>query len=148
MAWSDKQVEAQQAAGTTGDGVFFCRQTIGNACGTIGIVHSLANNAEHLTMSGDGFIGNFIAKTKGMSADERAGVLQEDETLDAAQEEAAQEGQSANQDINADINLHFIAYVQKNGRLWELDGRKPFPLDCGPSTDASVLQVCVRKRMG
>lgn len=28
--------------------VYFMRQTIGNACGTIGLIHAVANNQEHL----------------------------------------------------------------------------------------------------
>ena len=28
-------------------------------------------------------------------------------------------------------------------RLWELDGRKPFPIDHGPSSQATILQVNV-----
>jgi ubiquitin carboxyl-terminal hydrolase L3 len=28
--------------------VYFMKQTIGNACGTIGLIHAVANNQEHL----------------------------------------------------------------------------------------------------
>lgn len=38
-------------------------------------------------------------------------------------------------------NHHFIALVQKDGELYELDGRKSFPIKHGPTTDESFLQV-------
>ena len=31
-------------------GVFFMKQTIGNACGTIGIIHSIANNTDKIPL--------------------------------------------------------------------------------------------------
>ena len=31
-------------------GVFFMRQTIGNACGTIGLLHSISNNKDRLDL--------------------------------------------------------------------------------------------------
>ena len=39
------------------------------------------------------------------------------------------------------VNLHFVAFVERGSRLWELDGRKGFPVDHGPSSPATVLQV-------
>ena len=39
------------------------------------------------------------------------------------------------------MNLHFVALVHHGGRLWELDGRKPFPIDHGPTSEASLLKV-------
>lgn len=29
-------------------GVYFIKQTVGNACGTIGIIHALCNNSDRL----------------------------------------------------------------------------------------------------
>ena len=29
------------------------------------------------------------------------------------------------------VDFHFIAFVEKNGHLYELDGRKTGPVDCG-----------------
>ena len=37
--------------------------------------------------------------------------------------------------------LHFVALVQKAGRLLELDGNKPFPIDHGASSPETLLQV-------
>jgi ubiquitin carboxyl-terminal hydrolase L3 len=32
------------------DSVFFMKQTIGNACGTIGIIHAIANNVDRIEL--------------------------------------------------------------------------------------------------
>ena len=36
---------------TVSKSVYFTKQTIGNACGTIGLLHAIANNADKLTFS-------------------------------------------------------------------------------------------------
>lgn len=33
------------------------------------------------------------------------------------------------------MNSHFAAFVEKDGSLYELDGRKPFPINHGKCTD-------------
>lgn len=54
---------------------------------------------------------------------------------------AAQEGDTAPPDLDEVVNLHFVAFVCRGGRLWELDGRKSFPVDHGPSNADTLLQV-------
>ena len=141
-AWNNKRVEEATASGAGDEGLFFCKQTISNACGTIGIIHSLVNNGAGMEFSDTGFLHKFVESTKGMNSSERAAYLEKDEELEKAQDTAAQEGQSANQDRSADINLHFIAFVHHNGGLYEMDGRKPIPIKCGPTTPETLLEVC------
>ena len=52
---------------------------------------------------------------------------------------AANEGSTAPPRPEDEVNLHFVALVQKHGKLWELDGRKSFPIDHGPSSPDSLL---------
>lgn len=75
--------------------VYFTKQTIGNACGTVGLLHALGNNSQCLsfgkfypgytihccfvTTLEDGFLKTFFEKTKNMSPEERAQYLEEDE---------------------------------------------------------------------
>ncbi|KAJ3157563.1 Ubiquitin carboxyl-terminal hydrolase isozyme L3 [Geranomyces michiganensis] len=113
--------------------VFFVRQTIGNACGTIGLLHALVNNADELKL-GDGPLKDIIAQTKDLSPDDRAAVLETSDALARVHEESSKEGQTAAPPRDSDVDLHFICFVQKEGRIYELDGRKPFPIDHGPAT--------------
>lgn len=39
-------------------------QTIGNACGTVGLLHALGNNLDAIPLE-DGFLKDFFASTKG-----------------------------------------------------------------------------------
>ena len=54
---------------------------------------------------------------------------------------AAQEGDTAPPALEDVVDLHFVALVNKNSRLVELDGRKSFPIDHGKTTDSTLLQV-------
>lgn len=54
-------------------------------------------------------------------------------------QEAAQQGNTAAPEPEADIDLHFVAFVAKSGRIWELDGRKCGPIDHGSTCEESFL---------
>jgi len=54
---------------------------------------------------------------------------------------AAQEGDTAPPALEDVVDLHFVALVNKNNQLVELDGRKSFPIDHGKTSDSTILQV-------
>ena len=39
------------------------------------------------------------------------------------------------------MDYHFIAFVEKDGILYDLDGRKPAPVNCGPTCKETFLKV-------
>ncbi|KAJ8297905.1 hypothetical protein KUTeg_024436 [Tegillarca granosa] len=75
-------------------GLYYCKQTIGNACGTVAIVHALANNRDRITFEDNKHFNKFIEDTCGMSAEERAAYLENDKAMGLAHEDSAQEGQT------------------------------------------------------
>ncbi|XP_065178951.1 ubiquitin carboxyl-terminal hydrolase isozyme L3-like [Sycon ciliatum] len=121
------------------DSVFFMRQTIGNACGTIGLLHSISNSKDRVDLE-EGYLTNFISHTKDMTPAERGSYLEGDDTISAAHEESANEGQSEVPSDRDSVNLHFVALVPHKDSLYELDGRKPFPVNHGPTTLDTFLQ--------
>lgn len=57
---------------------------------------------------------------------------------------AAQTGSSEVPGIDDAINLHFVALVEKNGMLWELDGRRAGPICHGKTSHDTLLADCAR----
>ena len=45
-----EQARIEQAGQTRSSNVVFVKQTIGNACGTIGLIHSVCNNAHRIPL--------------------------------------------------------------------------------------------------
>ncbi|KAJ3217033.1 ATP-binding cassette sub- A member 1 [Dinochytrium kinnereticum] len=133
--------------------VYFLRQTIGNACGTIGILHALGNNLESLKLDlrslsspystciddggkkADGPLKRIMERGKEKSAEERGAQLENDEDLARVHDESSREGQTAAPNQDEEVDLHFVAIIEKEGQLFEMDGRKPFPINHGPADD-------------
>lgn len=77
--------------------IYFMKQFVGNACGTIALIHAVANAmpgyAGTVTPAKGSFFEEFVARTAPMTADGRATALGEDESIDEAHEVAAEQGQ-------------------------------------------------------
>jgi len=123
--------------------VFFLHQTISNACGTICLLHSLANNENTLE---EGPIKRFIKNAKDLDPAERAKLLEQDNEVAMAAETCARSGQTATPRLEDNVDLHFICLVQKDGHLYELDGRKPLPINHGKCKDLLTDGVKVIKQ--
>jgi ubiquitin carboxyl-terminal hydrolase L3 len=126
-------------------GVWFTTQTIGNACGTIGLLHAVGNNLDTLGSLPEGsWSQKFFANSLDADADARAAMLQNDDSIAEVHADAAQAGQSAAPDRPEDCMLHFVCFIQKGGFLLELDGRKPFPINHGPCASDDLLGAAIR----
>jgi ubiquitin carboxyl-terminal hydrolase L3 len=123
-------------------------QTIGNACGTIALLHALGNNQDILTLNTHSFLAQFLTNTQSMNPEERGKYLESPPpgapTIDSLHEEFASLGQTSAPDADADVNLHFACFVQFDGKLWELDGRYAGPIDHGESNDGNLLRDAVK----
>lgn len=67
---------------------------LGNACGTIAVVHALANNEEKLNLSSDSALAKFLQKTKNMTPEQRSDELVVSESIAEAHKSSAEEGQT------------------------------------------------------
>jgi len=123
----------------TGD-VMLIEQTIGNACGTVAILHALVNNYKALDLDKSEYLQGLYAKLKSLSPKERAKVLEGEAELSCAHEETALQGQTAAPDANEDTELHFVTFIHNGGKLYELDGRKKAPTNHGSSSDTGLLK--------
>lgn len=113
--------------------VIWYRQTIGNACGLIGLLHSVSNGEARELIQSNSELDKLITKAIALKPKERAELLEETDALETAHQEAAQTGDSAAPAAGDNVDLHYVCFVksQKNGHLWEMDGRRNGPLDRG-----------------
>ncbi|TFK65943.1 peptidase C12, ubiquitin carboxyl-terminal hydrolase 1 [Pluteus cervinus] len=143
--------------------ILWIKQTIGNACGTMGLIHTLANSGATLTPASP--IAKFIAECQDKTPQERAKLLETTPLFASIHAETASGGQTA-VPTNLDTDLHFTCFVtapeaefrerakkvtsgevvetppvegeaaQGTGmRLVELDGDRNGPIDRGEITD-------------
>ncbi|XP_067890422.1 ubiquitin carboxyl-terminal hydrolase isozyme L3 isoform X2 [Heterodontus francisci] len=123
--------------------VYFIKQTINNACGTIGLIHALANNRNKLEFEANSAMKKFLNKSAPLSPEEKAKYLEKDESIRVTHEFSAQEGQTEAPSLDEKVDLHFITFVNVDGYLYELDGRKPFPINHGCTTADNLLEDAI-----
>jgi len=137
------------------DTIFFVKQTIGNACGTIGLIHALANSG--VTFTPTSHLQEFVRECEDKTPLERAQALATTSHFANIHAEIAEAGQTQH---NIDTNLHFTCFVKAPDadirqeaegkvpdpvavnnktstgmRLIELDGRREGPIDRGECKD-------------
>ncbi|EAL23515.1 hypothetical protein CNBA1620 [Cryptococcus deneoformans B-3501A] len=124
-----------------GEGIWWIKQTIPNACGSIGLLHSLLNLPERGpdALSPDSKLAQFKAESLPLTGLERAKLLDETTFFTEAHTSAASTGQSV-VPTDLDVDEHFIAFVEgvdEKGekRIVELDGGRNGPLDRGASNN-------------
>ncbi|XP_032039211.1 ubiquitin carboxyl-terminal hydrolase isozyme L3 isoform X1 [Aythya fuligula] len=193
--------------------VYFMKQTINNACGTIGLIHAIANNRDKMNFETNSSLKKFLEDSLSMTPEERAKYLETYEAIRVTHESSAHEGQTESSSsslssppsssqpqvshsrtkasplchsaslswakrnhvgpakatspsirlrrwrplirlpsvglhsvapsIDEKVDLHFIALVNVGGHLYELDGRKPFPINHGETSDESFLEDAI-----
>ncbi|CAL9225808.1 unnamed protein product [Arabidopsis halleri] len=119
------------------DKVYFMKQTVGNACGTIGLLHAIGNITSEIKLSEGSFLDRFFKSTANMTPMERAKYLENDSQIEDAHSVAVSAGDTAASD---DAVTHFICLACVEGELYELDGRKAGPISHGASSPATLLK--------
>lgn len=123
--------------------VYFMKQTISNACGTIGLIHAIANNKDKMHFESGSTLKKFLEESVSMSPEERARYLENYDAIRVTHETSAHEGQTEAPSPDEKVDLHFIALVHVDGHLYELDGRKPFPINHGETSDETLLEDAI-----
>ncbi|KFM71521.1 Ubiquitin carboxyl-terminal hydrolase isozyme L3, partial [Stegodyphus mimosarum] len=120
--------------------VFFMKQQITNSCGTVALIHAIANNVEFLKLSSDSCLQKFMEDTKGKNPQEIGLLLSNCKEIAAAHGASAEEGQTETPSEDEESKLHFITFVNVGSKLYELDGLKNSPICHGPTTADTFLQ--------
>lgn len=112
--------------------VLWFHQTIGHACGLIGLLHCLTNGeaAKHILPGSD--LEKLVELATPLKPKERAQLLYDSDILETAHKEAAQTGDSRAPTIDEPVLYGFTAFVKgKDERLWELEGQRKGPQERG-----------------
>jgi ubiquitin carboxyl-terminal hydrolase L3 len=155
----DKDRPEYQGHGPEEEVVWY-KQTIGNACGLIGLLHGVSNGTartnigtvpssiwdrliKQLTISADPHsnLAKLLTDAIPLKPIERADLLYESEALESAHQAAAAGGDTSAPAADDNVDLHYVCFVKsQNNHLWELDGRRKGPLNRGElSPDEDVL---------
>uniref|UniRef100_A0A8C6S6E4 Ubiquitin carboxyl-terminal hydrolase n=1 Tax=Neogobius melanostomus TaxID=47308 RepID=A0A8C6S6E4_9GOBI len=122
-----------------GSDVYFLKQTVGNSCGTIALLHIVGNNKDNMTFNDGSALKKFLDDTAALSIDERAKRFQENRVTcnQEAHNDIAAQGQCRpGQD---DVNFHFIAFANVNGQLYEFDGKMEGAVNHGATKDETFV---------
>lgn len=139
-----EQTEDTVALEEMQDKVWFVKQRIGNACGTIGLLHALMNAPEGIRLFGqDSWLSEFsndcpiplspIRKAERLEGDSKIAKLHDDAT--SSDSNATNRG-----NLDDNVETHFIALVCVDGKLYELDGRKEGPILHGSTSQSTLLK--------
>ncbi|PSC70916.1 ubiquitin carboxyl-terminal hydrolase isozyme L3 [Micractinium conductrix] len=143
-ARAEEQCEIEARGQHVSPSLFYMKQSIGNACGTIGLLHSLANNRGALKIADGSFLAQFLKATEGMDAAARGAFLEQPPeggpNIDSIHEAAARQGATEAPPADEEVNLHFAAFVCSEGALYELDGRKRGPINHGACDPGRLLE--------
>ena len=99
------------------------------------LLHSIINVSE--LVGGPYPDGSFLNRLMGLAAagqtpEQLGQFLNDDAELEAVHTQFARQGQS---EMNVNTSYHFVAYVNLQGTIWEIDGRRSAPLQKGPCTN-------------
>ncbi|KAJ6798920.1 ubiquitin carboxyl-terminal hydrolase 3-like [Iris pallida] len=138
---AERKAEEEQASGTSKQDhskkVYYLKQTVANACGTIGLLHAIGNATSEIDLIEGSYLDRFFKSTVNMNPFERAAFLEEDREMEDAHSIAASAGDT---EASSNVNEHYVCFTCIDGQLYQLDGRKNQPISHGPSSRNSLLQ--------
>jgi len=121
--------------------VYFAQQVVQNACATQAILAILLNaKAVELGPSLSEFkmlTSDFLPEDKGLAIGHQPLLKKVHNSFARPEPAFALDSKKG----KAEDAFHFVSYVPVNGKLYELDGLKPGPIDHGACTDQNWLSI-------
>ncbi|KAF5023498.1 hypothetical protein F66182_4449 [Fusarium sp. NRRL 66182] len=120
--------------------VVWFKQTIGNACGLIALLHSVSNGTakEFITPGSD--LDKLLKEAQDLKPLPRADLLYSSAELEKAHMAAAVTGDSAAPESQEPVGYHFISFNKgQDGHLYDLEGGLGGPVDRGALDEGDDL---------
>lgn len=137
---SKQELELHDKGEPASKDLFHLKQVVSNVCGTVALVHSVANNVPHIELS-DGLLKKYIEDAKHLDASARGALLEGSKAIFDVYRDVVGLGDAEFQRGENDvINYHFVTFVHKDGELYELDGLKVFPISHGKTSPDALLE--------
>ncbi|KAF9458975.1 ubiquitin carboxyl-terminal hydrolase [Collybia nuda] len=132
-----------------GEDVIWFEQTIYNACGLYGILHSVSNGDAANFIEPGSALARLLATCVPLAPHERALALEASEELEIAHATAGVQGDTAAPASAEDVvDYHYVAFIKsKSGHIYEMDGCKKGPVNRGAvlSADEDILSESALK---
>ncbi|MCJ1257484.1 hypothetical protein MMC24_005309 [Lignoscripta atroalba] len=139
-AW-DRDREAEDAGKSDYAGfgpeepVIWFKQTIGNACGSIGLLHSTINGPAADFIEPDSDLAVIRRCAIPLQMTKRADMLYHSKPFEFAHKSVEEAGDTLAIPAAENNSQHFVAFVKAEGKLWELEGSRKGPLERGSLAD-------------
>jgi ubiquitin carboxyl-terminal hydrolase L3 len=125
--------------------VIWFKQTIGHACGSIGLIHCLLNGPAKEFIEPGSWLDRLREEAIPLGMEERARLLYDSKELEEAHQSVAELGDTAapSAEVGDKLGAHFVSFVKvDDGGLWELEGGRRGPLFRGTlGEEEDVLSV-------
>lgn len=115
--------------------VIWFKQTIGHACGSIGLLHSLINGPAVDHIKRDSHLAAIRSLAIPLDTTKRAEMLHDSGPFELAHKSVEQAGDSHVDPTGERNGGHFVTFVKSGGKLWELEGSRKGPLERGGLAD-------------
>ena len=121
---------------------FWMNQQIGNACGTIAVVHSILNNLDKFELEPNSLLAKYHSAAKDLNPLERGYLLGGWGDIQKVHSDAANIGQTAAPDAEDKVNYHFVAFACVDNQVVEFDGGKRSHVVHKASSPATFVEDC------
>lgn len=137
----DKVTEGNIVQDNRLDNIFFAEQVISNACATQAIISVLLNLEGQKDIKLGGTLTDFKDFTKSFGPNLKGVSLSNSKLIKEVHNSFSRQQvfEYDSSGPKSQDNYHFIAYMPIDGRLYELDGLKPGPIDHGKVTTESWI---------
>lgn len=116
------------------------KQTVENTCGTMALLHALANGAPEGAISPESLASALLADFKNLDEKERHKFVEENAQILDIHKSLSEAG---NGEGAAKVDHHYVCLTRSGDELLELDGRRRGPIVRGRVSGSDVLPAAV-----